>query len=53
LRPGNALASKALPHTERQDLLLALQAHAAHPDGVVQEQVAWSMDKARTIGSER
>ena len=53
LAAGNALASRALPHTERQDLLQALQAHAAHPDVVVQEQVAWSMAQAPTRHSER
>jgi epoxyqueuosine reductase len=43
LAAGNALASTALPETERQHLLQALAVHADHPDPVVQEQVAWSM----------
>jgi epoxyqueuosine reductase len=43
LAAGNAVASTALPETERQHLLQALAVHADHPDPVVQEQVAWSM----------
>ena len=46
LAAGNALASSALSPPDRHALLLALSAHAAHPDAVVQEQVAWSMAKA-------
>ena len=46
LAAGNALASTALPEAERQVLLLALYSHAAHPDLVVQEQVAWSLARA-------
>jgi epoxyqueuosine reductase len=42
LAAGNALASSALPETERQVLQLALAVHSDHPDPVVQEQVAWS-----------
>jgi epoxyqueuosine reductase len=42
LTAGNALASSALPESERQVLLQALAVHTGHPDPVVQEQVAWS-----------
>jgi epoxyqueuosine reductase len=42
LAAGNALASSALPESERQVLLQALAVHTGHPDPVVQEQVAWS-----------
>jgi epoxyqueuosine reductase len=42
LAAGNALATSALPEGERQVLLQALAVHTAHPDPVVQEQVAWS-----------
>ena len=43
LAAGNALASKGLPMDERQRMRAALQAHAAHLDAVVSEQVAWSL----------
>jgi epoxyqueuosine reductase len=50
LAAGNALASAKvsakLSATQRHALLQALSAHATHPDGVVQEQVAWSMARA-------
>ena len=42
LAAGNALASSALPESERQVLLQGLAVHTGHPDPVVQEQVAWS-----------
>ncbi len=45
LAAGNALATDALNAAERQSLQQALMAHAAHPDPVVQEQVAWSLTK--------
>jgi epoxyqueuosine reductase len=45
LAAGNALASEGLTSDERQRLRAALQAHAAHPDVVVSEQVAWSLMK--------
>jgi epoxyqueuosine reductase len=40
---GNALGSESLGGEERQSLQQALMAQAAHPDPVVQEQVAWSL----------
>ena len=43
LAAGNALASSALPKSERQVLLQGLAVHADHPEPVVQEQVAWSL----------
>ena len=43
LAAGNALASVSLSASERQGLQRALMAHVAHPDPVVQEQVAWSL----------
>ena len=46
LAAGNALASKALTPAQRQALLQALADVASHPDPVVQEQVAWSIDRA-------
>jgi epoxyqueuosine reductase len=46
LAAGNALASEALTAAARQALQQALSAHAAHPDPVVQEQVAWSLSRA-------
>jgi epoxyqueuosine reductase len=46
LAAGNALASGALTAAVRQGLQQALSAHAAHPDPVVQEQVAWSLARA-------
>jgi epoxyqueuosine reductase len=49
LAAGNALASSALPESERQVLLQGLAVHADHPDPVVQEQVSWSL--ARTSPS--
>jgi epoxyqueuosine reductase len=48
LAAGNALASVGLATDERQRLRAALQVHAAHPDAVVSEQVAWSL--ARGLG---
>jgi epoxyqueuosine reductase len=45
LAAGNALASDKLTASERQTLRQALTAHLAHPDPVVQEQVAWSLGK--------
>ena len=45
LAAGNALASGALSAAQRQALGQALAAQAAHPDAVVQEQVAWSLAK--------
>ena len=46
LGAGNALASGAIRPAERLALQQALQAQVAHPDPVVQEQVAWSLAKA-------
>jgi epoxyqueuosine reductase len=46
LAAGNALASKGLDLEAQTALVKALQAHAAHIDPVVQEQVAWSLAKA-------
>jgi epoxyqueuosine reductase len=46
LAAGNALASGLLDAKEREDLQEALLAQAAHPDPVVQEQVAWSLARA-------
>lgn len=45
LAAGNALATDALNVAERQILRQALREHAAHPDPVVQEQVAWSLGR--------
>ena len=44
LAAGNALRSKQLSPTQAQVLREALQAHAGHPDEVVREQVAWSLN---------
>ena len=44
LAAGNALASGALPVHEVQGLRRALQRVQSHPDAVVQEQVAWSLN---------
>ena len=46
LAAGNALASGGMSVPERQALQQALGQHLAHPDPVVQEQVAWSLAKA-------
>jgi len=46
LAAGNALASGGMTTAARQALQQALTAHAAHPDPVVQEQVAWSLARA-------
>lgn len=46
LAAGNALASVSLSASERQGLQRALMAHVAHPDPVVQEQVAWSLNES-------
>ncbi|PUE41888.1 tRNA epoxyqueuosine(34) reductase QueG [Limnohabitans sp. Bal53] len=46
LAAGNALASKGLGSEAQTALVKALQAHAAHIDPVVREQVAWSLAKA-------
>ncbi len=46
LAAGNALASKALTPAQRQALLQALADLASHPDPVVQEQAAWSLERA-------
>ena len=43
LAAGNALGSPSLGMSERQGLQQALQKRIAHPDPVVQEQVAWSL----------
>jgi epoxyqueuosine reductase len=43
LAAGNALASGGIDPADRWALQQALQAQAAHPDPVVQEQVAWSL----------
>ncbi|MGV0986172.1 MAG: tRNA epoxyqueuosine(34) reductase QueG [Limnohabitans sp.] len=45
LAAGNALASADLAASVRQEVQQALQCLAAHPDPVVQEQVAWSLAK--------
>ena len=47
LAAGNALASADLTASVRQEVQQALQGLAAHPDPVVQEQVAWSL-RSRT-----
>lgn len=44
LAAGNALRSVALSPADTQALREALQAHRSHPDPVVQEQVAWSLE---------
>jgi len=49
LAAGNALASRGLSQQERTALLQAVQAHAHHLDPVVQEQVSWSLAKARPV----
>ena len=46
LAAGNALASGGISPADRWALQQALQAHVAHPDPVVQEQVAWSLARA-------
>lgn len=46
LAAGNALACDGLTAAEREGLVAALQAHLAHPDPVVQEQVRWSLARA-------
>jgi epoxyqueuosine reductase len=46
LGAGNALASGGISPADRWALQQALQAHVAHPDPVVQEQVAWSLARA-------
>lgn len=46
LAAGNALASQTLAPGQREALVAALRAHQAHPDPVVQEQVAWSLARA-------
>ncbi len=46
LGAGNALASGGISPVDRWALQQALQAHVAHPDPVVQEQVAWSLARA-------
>jgi epoxyqueuosine reductase len=46
LAAGNALASGALGAEDRQSLQQILREHEAHPDPVVQEQVAWSLARA-------
>ena len=43
LAAGNALRSEQLSPSQVLALREALQAHRAHPDPVVQEQVAWSL----------
>ncbi|WP_090142923.1 tRNA epoxyqueuosine(34) reductase QueG [Limnohabitans sp. DM1] len=45
LAAGNALASMGMNTEDRLALQQALTTHAAHPDPVVQEQVAWSLAK--------
>ena len=45
LAAGNALASADLAASVRQEVQQALQGLAAHPDPVLQEQVAWSLAK--------
>ena len=45
LAAGNALASGRLQPGQAQDLRTALQLHAGHPDEVVSEQVAWSLQQ--------
>ena len=49
LAAGNALASADLAASVRQEVQQALQGLAAHPDPVVQEQVAWSLAKVGTL----
>ena len=52
LAAGNALASSALPKEDHHALHQSLKRIAVHPDPVVQEQVAWSLAKAKLpIGS--
>jgi epoxyqueuosine reductase len=46
LAAGNALATKGVTVPERQVLQQSLNALRAHPDPVVQEQVAWSLAQA-------
>jgi len=46
LAAGNALASGGRTAFEREQLQRSLQALTAHPDPVVQEQVAWSLARA-------
>ena len=46
LAAGNALASGRLTADEARTLHQALQAHGAHPDEVVREQVRWSLARA-------
>ena len=48
LAAGNALASSTLSEGERQVLLQSLAVHSRHPDPVVQEQVAWSLNQNKT-----
>jgi epoxyqueuosine reductase len=45
LAAGNALASMGMNTEDRLALKQSLTTHAAHPDPVVQEQVAWSLAK--------
>jgi epoxyqueuosine reductase len=46
LAAGNALASGVICPADRSALQQALEAQVAHPDPVVQEQVAWSLARA-------
>jgi epoxyqueuosine reductase len=46
LGAGNALATGGISPVDRLALQQALAAQVAHPDPVVQEQVAWSLAKA-------
>jgi len=46
LAAGNALASGGMNAGEQQALHQALIRHVAHPDPVVQEQVAWSLARS-------
>ena len=45
LAAGNALASDALPASDREHLQQSLLELSGHPDPVVQEQVVWSLAK--------
>lgn len=47
LAAGNALAAAGLKSDDRQGLLQALAKLAGHPNPVVQEQVAWSLARAK------
>ena len=46
LAAGNALASGRLSPVENRTLRAAVQAHGAHPDETVREQVDWSLHRA-------